>query len=63
MINAALYIKLTIASSMYSNGVQCLLHKLCNFCYCEFKHYSLDSLDSEPLYSVLQHGVKKPVMS
>ena len=47
---------------MYSNGVQYLLHKLCNFCYCEFKHYSLDSLDSIYI-RILQHGVKKPVMS
>lgn len=62
MRNATLYIKLTIASSMYSTGVQCLLHKLCNFCYCELKHYSLDSLDSIYI-QILQYGVKKPVMN
>lgn len=47
---------------MYSNGVQRLLHKLRNFCYCELKCYSLDSLDSIYI-QILQHGVKKPAMS
>lgn len=44
---------------MYSNGVQCLLHKCCNFCYCEFNsNLILDSLKS--LYiQILQHGKEK----